>query len=95
LGARRCAAGCCGVPAKGFSTAAGVIGGLLLGPLAFLMFFVSGVTRDDQRRKCPACAEFIKADATVCEHCRTQLGGAPTVSTRDDDFDRYVKNQRR
>lgn len=30
---------------KGFSPVAGAIGRLLLGPLAFLMFFVSGVTR--------------------------------------------------
>ena len=39
----------------GFGTASGVIGGILLGPLAVLMYFVSG-----DRRKCPQCAEWIK-----------------------------------
>jgi hypothetical protein len=55
---------------KGFSVVGGVIGGLLLGPLAFLMFFVSGITAADAtNRKCPFCAEWIKGAATVCKHC--------------------------
>lgn len=55
---------------KGFNVAAGVLGGLLLGPLAVLMFFVSGVTGDDRRKKCPFCAEWINHAAIVCPHCR-------------------------
>jgi hypothetical protein len=59
---------------RGFSVAAGVIGGLLLGPLAFLMYFVSGVAgRDDANRKCPFCAEWIKAAAKVCKHCHREV----------------------
>jgi Uncharacterised protein family UPF0547 len=58
---------------KGFSMAGGILGGLLLGPLAFLMFFVSGVTRSDVNRKCPQCAEFVKADAKKCKHCGSEL----------------------
>lgn len=54
---------------RGFSIAAGVLGGLILGPFAFLMFFVSGVTKDDRHVKCPHCAEFIKTEAKVCKHC--------------------------
>jgi hypothetical protein len=54
---------------KGFSMAGGILGGLLLGPLAFLLFFVSGITKGDQQKKCRFCAEFIKADARVCKHC--------------------------
>ena len=54
---------------RGYSLVAGVIGGLLLGPLAVLMFFVSGVTRNDRNRKCQFCAEWIKAEAAVCKHC--------------------------
>jgi hypothetical protein len=58
---------------RGFSQVAGAIGGLLLGPLAFLLFFVSGVTRSDRSVKCPHCAEFIKAEAKVCKHCRRDV----------------------
>jgi hypothetical protein len=52
--------------ARGFSKRAGIIGGVLLGPLAFLMFFVSSVSR---RRTCPHCAERIKLKAFVCKFC--------------------------
>lgn len=58
---------------RGFSQAAGILGGLLLGPLSFLMFFVSGVSPSDRSRKCPNCAEFIKADAMVCKHCGREM----------------------
>jgi hypothetical protein len=61
---------------RGFSMIGGVIGGLLLGPLAFLMFFVSGVSSSDKNRKCPYCAEFIKAEATVCKHCHQTLSSS-------------------
>lgn len=54
---------------KGFSSVGGAIGGLLLGPLAFLMFFVSGITRGDAQKKCQHCAEWIKPEANVCKHC--------------------------
>lgn len=56
---------------KGFSVVGGIIGGLLLGPLAVLMFGVSG--GGGQRRKCPACAEWIRGAATICKHCHTRL----------------------
>ena len=35
---------------RGLGTASGVVGGMLLGPLAVLMFFVSG-----DRKRCPEC----------------------------------------
>lgn len=55
---------------RGFSGVGGVLGGALLGPLAFLMFFVSGIVSANERgRKCPHCAEWIKAEAKVCKHC--------------------------
>jgi hypothetical protein len=66
---------------RGFHVAAGVIGGLLLGPLAFLMYFVSGVAgRDSANRKCPFCAEWIKLEATVCKHCHREV--PPNVTMR-------------
>lgn len=59
---------------KGFSIAGGIIGGILLGPLAFLMFFISGVSSADaNRRKCPSCAEWVKGEAKVCKHCGKDL----------------------
>jgi hypothetical protein len=59
---------------KGFSTTTGVISGLLLGPLAFLMFFVSGVfSASEQQRKCPYCAEWIRPEASVCKHCHKDV----------------------
>jgi len=70
---------------RGFSPVAGVLGGLLLGPFAVFMFFVSGVTRGDASRKCPACAEWIKAEAVVCKHCGSAVALAqattPTART--------------
>lgn len=67
---------------KGFSMVAGVLGGLLLGPFAFLMFFVSGISAEDRNRKCPYCAEFVKADASVCKHCHRDLPTAFKVSAQ-------------
>jgi hypothetical protein len=58
---------------RGFSVVGGVIGGLLLGPLAFLMYFVSGVSRGDEQVKCPHCAEWIKPEAKVCKHCHRDV----------------------
>src|SRR4051794_31053835 len=59
---------------KGFSVVGGVIGGLLLGPLAFLLFFVSGiVSTNEQQRKCPFCAEWIRPEASICKHCHKEV----------------------
>src|SRR5690349_8364341 len=68
---------------RGFSTAGGVIGGLLLGPLAFLLFFVSGiVSSSEQQRKCPYCAEWIKPEATICKHCHKEVEPQPIAEKR-------------
>lgn len=50
---------------KGFSMAGGIIGGLLLGPLALLMFLASGGTT-----RCQHCKEWIHEGATICKHCK-------------------------
>lgn len=63
---------------KGFSPVGGVLGGMWLGPLAFLMFLVTGVTKHNENRKCPHCAEWVKGEATICKHCRTPLIGVAT-----------------
>jgi len=68
---------------KGFSTVGGVIGGWMLGPLAFLLFFVSGiVSSNEQQRKCPFCAEWIRPEATVCKHCHKEVPPLTTAAPR-------------
>jgi hypothetical protein len=65
---------------RGFNTMAGAVSGLLLGPFAFALYFVSGVTRANESRKCPFCAEWIKSEATVCKHCHREV--PPNVTMR-------------
>jgi RNA polymerase subunit RPABC4/transcription elongation factor Spt4 len=60
---------------RGFHVAAGVIGGLLLGPLAVFLFWT---TTDN--KKCPHCAEWVRWDAKVCKHCGRDLVVAPPVA---------------
>jgi hypothetical protein len=58
---------------KGFSIVAGLLGGALLGPLAVLMFAVSGVSAGDKQKKCPFCSEWVKLEALVCKHCHKDI----------------------
>lgn len=53
---------------RGFSVAAGVIAGLMLGPFAILMFFASS-----NRKKCDSCDEWIGKKAKVCPYCRNEV----------------------
>ena len=55
---------------KGFPMAGAVVGGILLGPLAVLMF---AIAPSKEQRKCPHCAEWVKAEATVCKHCHKDI----------------------
>lgn len=62
---------------KGFSVVGGALGGLILGPLAVLLFLVSG-----DRRKCPNCAEMISKEAKVCPKCRCEVVPAVNQTQR-------------
>jgi hypothetical protein len=53
---------------RGFSVAGGIVAGLLLGPLAFLMFFASG-----GRKRCIQCAEWVQRQAKICPHCKSAV----------------------
>lgn len=65
---------------RGMSVAAGLLGGLVLGPLSLYMFWASG-----DRVQCPACAEWIKKKAEICPHCKTSVRQIKDTSTRDID----------
>lgn len=59
---------------KGWNLASSFIGGALLGPLAVLMFAMTGlVSKGDAGKKCPFCANMVKAEAIVCQHCHRDL----------------------
>lgn len=68
---------------RGFNVVGAALGGALLGPLAFLMFFMSGLVSSDKKKKCPFCAEFVRQEAIVCPHCQREIADIlPTVNTR-------------
>lgn len=64
---------------KGHMTA-GVLLGLILGPIGLIIVLIMG-TNDDRAleqggvRRCPYCAEQVKAEAIVCKHCGRDLPG--------------------
>lgn len=58
---------------RGWSPVAGVLGGALLGIFSPLLFFVSGVSKNDRSKVCPQCAERVKAEAKVCRFCQHQF----------------------
>ncbi len=59
---------------RGFSWAKGVAAGVLLGPLACVLFFVPDmVVQDVPDRKCPYCTSSVAADTRVCAQCHAIL----------------------
>jgi len=68
---------------RGFSPVGGVFGGILLGPLAFLMFAVNGIASAKERgKKCPYCAEWVKVEAVACKHCGRDISPPALVQAR-------------
>lgn len=67
---------------KGFSPIVGIAVGAFLGGLSPLLFVVSGLTSagDLDSKKCPHCAEKVKAEARVCKHCGRDLAEETAAS---------------
>lgn len=69
--------------------------GLLFGPFALLFAAVAGrdeaslAARDldsGAARKCPFCAEPVRAEAVLCKHCRQPLTPAPRAEKPVSDI---------
>lgn len=68
---------------RGFSTVGGVVGGLLLGPLALLLFLISGIaSKNEQRKKCPFCDEWVNPGAILCRHCQKDISPRAVYEAR-------------
>ena len=56
--------------------------GILFGPIGILTAFLFRPTDEERYRsdgtssgltKCPYCAEYVKVEARICKHCRSEL----------------------
>ena len=57
----------------GFSALKSVSCGVLLGSLAFALFFIPSESRTGRRLQCPYCADWIASTSRVCQHCHATL----------------------
>lgn len=68
---------------KGGNGVIGFLVGVLFGPLGIVAAFFLGDAKAKEAqqiaggdsKKCPRCAELVKADALVCKHCGNDFAG--------------------
>ena len=54
---------------KGRSAGGWFFMGLIFGPFGLLVALLPATEKSGATRKCPDCAEVVKAEAMVCKHC--------------------------
>ena len=55
---------------RGFSPVTGVIAGLVLGPLAVVLFYIPlNISTTVHQQPCPYCAGRVTSNTRVCTHC--------------------------
>jgi hypothetical protein len=58
---------------RGRSLLGWFVAGLLIGPFALIVALLPARPRQGHLVTCPACAEVIRYEATVCRFCGTHL----------------------
>ena len=59
---------------RGFPLTTGVVAGLVLGPLAVVLFYIPLPTSNTaDQRKCPYCGGRVTSATRVCTHCSAIL----------------------
>ena len=59
---------------RGFSPVTGVIAGLVLGPLAVVLFYIPlNISTTVHQQTCPYCAGRVTSNTRVCTHCSAIL----------------------
>lgn len=65
--------------------------GVVLGPIGVLLAIASSphragqeelLLKDNLHRKCPDCAEIVKAEAKICRYCGNELPKLPAPAPR-------------